>query len=98
PIFISTQALREVPVTNAQQMLQGRAAGVDVVHAGNRPGDGMTVRVRGRRSFNAGNDPLYVVDGIPISGGFNEINPDDIESIDVFKEASATDIYCSMGV
>lgn len=94
---ISTQALREVPVTNAQQMLQGRAAGVDVVHAGNRPGDGMTVRVRGRRSFNAGNDPLYVVDGIPISGGFNEINPDDIESIDVLKDASATAIYGSRG-
>lgn len=94
---ISTQALREVPVTNAQQMLQGRAAGVDVVHSGNRPGDGMTVRVRGRRSFNAGNDPLYVVDGIPISGGFNEINPDDIESMEVLKDASATAIYGSRG-
>ncbi len=94
---ISTQALREVPATSAPQMLQGRAAGVDVVHAGNKPGAGVTVRVRGRRSFNAGNDPLYVVDGIPISGGFNDINPDDIESIDVLKDASATAIYGSRG-
>lgn len=94
---ISTRALREVPATSAPQMLQGRAAGVDVVHAGNKPGAGVTVRVRGRRSFNAGNDPLYVVDGIPISGGFNDINPDDIESIDVLKDASATAIYGSRG-
>lgn len=94
---ISSNALREVPATSAPQMLQGRAAGVDVVHAGNKPGSGVTVRVRGRRSFNAGNDPLYVVDGIPISGGFNDINPDDIESIDVLKDASATAIYGSRG-
>lgn len=94
---ISPRALREVPATSAPQMLQGRAAGVDVVHAGNKPGAGVTVRVRGRRSFNAGNDPLYVVDGIPISGGFNDINPDDIESIDVLKDASATAIYGSRG-
>lgn len=94
---ISAKALREVPVTNAQQMLQGRAAGVDVTHAGNKPGDGMTVRIRGRRSFNAGNDPLYVIDGIPITGGLNEINPDDIESIEVLKDASATAIYGSRG-
>lgn len=94
---ISTKALQEVPVTNITQMLQGRAAGMDVVAQGNKPGDGMSVRIRGRRSFNAGNDPLYVVDGIPITGGFNDINPSDIESIEVLKDASATAIYGSRG-
>lgn len=94
---ISTKALREVPVTNVQQMLQGRVTGMDVVSAGNKPGDGMIVRVRGRRSFNAGNDPLYVVDGIPIQGGFNDINPGDIAGIEVLKDATATAIYGSRG-
>ncbi|RYG05880.1 MAG: TonB-dependent receptor [Chitinophagaceae bacterium] len=94
---ISEKSLREVPVTNAPQMLQGRAAGVYVVNQGNKPGAGVQVRVRGRRSFNAGNDPLYVVDGIPITGGFNDINPNDIESMDVLKDASATAIYGSRG-
>lgn len=94
---ISEKALREVPVTNASQMLQGRAPGVYVLNAGNKPGSGMTVQIRGRRSFNAGNDPLYVIDGIPISGGLNDINPGDIESIDILKDASATAIYGSRG-
>ena len=94
---ISKQALEEVPVTNAPQMLQGRAAGVSVVSAGNKPGAGVTVQIRGRRSFNAGNDPLYVIDGIPITGGFNDINPNDIESIEVLKDASSTAIYGSRG-
>ncbi|MBE7175797.1 MAG: TonB-dependent receptor [Mucilaginibacter polytrichastri] len=94
---ISEKSLREVPVTSAPQMLQGRAAGVYVVNQGNKPGANVQVRVRGRRSFNAGNDPLYVVDGIPITGGFNDINPNDIESMDVLKDASATAIYGSRG-
>jgi TonB-linked SusC/RagA family outer membrane protein len=95
---INRNDLNEVPlVTSPQQMLQGRAAGVDVVSTGNKPGDGVSVRIRGRRSFNAGNDPLYVIDGIPVSGGFNEINPADIESINILKDASATAIYGSRG-
>lgn len=94
---ISSKALKEVPVTSAPQMLQGRSAGVYVVASGNKPGSGAKVQIRGRRSFNAGNDPLYVIDGIPISGGFNDINPSDIESIDILKDASATAIYGSRG-
>lgn len=94
---ITAKALKEVPVTNAPQMLQGRAAGVYVLNTGNKPGAGVSVQIRGRRSFNAGNDPLYVVDGIPISGGFNDINPGDIESMDILKDASATAIYGSRG-
>lgn len=94
---ITAKALKEVPVTNAPQMLQGRAAGVYVLNTGNKPGSGVSVQIRGRRSFSAGNDPLYVVDGIPISGGFNDINPGDIESMDILKDASATAIYGSRG-
>lgn len=94
---ISQKALKDVPVTNAQQMLQGKVSGVSVVKTGNRPGDGVSVLIRGRRSFNAGNDPLYVIDGVPLSGGFNDINPNDIESMDVLKDASATAIYGSRG-
>jgi TonB-linked SusC/RagA family outer membrane protein len=94
---ISEKELREVPVTTAQQMLQGRAAGVYVVQDSNKPGAGASVQIRGRRSFSAGNDPLYVIDGIPITGGFNDINPNDIASIDILKDASATAIYGSRG-
>lgn len=94
---ISEKSLREVPVTNAQQMLQGRAAGVYVVQNSNKPGSGATVQIRGRRSFSAGNDPLYVVDGMPLTGGFNDINPNDIVSMEVLKDASATAIYGSRG-
>jgi TonB-dependent SusC/RagA subfamily outer membrane receptor len=64
---------------------------------GGRPGQGISVRVRGRRSFSAGNEPLYVVDGIPLAGGINDINPQDIESMEVLKDASATAIYGSRG-
>ncbi|WP_428664321.1 SusC/RagA family TonB-linked outer membrane protein [Runella sp.] len=94
---IAPKALKEVPVTNAPQMLQGRAAGVYVLNTGNKPGSGVSVQIRGRRSFSAGNDPLYVVDGIPISGGFNDINPGDIEAMEILKDASATAIYGSRG-
>lgn len=94
---ISGKDLREKPATSVRQMLQGKAAGVYVTSNGNRPGDEASVLIRGRRSFDAGNDPLYVVDGIPINGGFNDINPDDIESLDILKDASATAIYGSRG-
>ncbi|WP_411274013.1 SusC/RagA family TonB-linked outer membrane protein, partial [Daejeonella sp.] len=94
---VSAKEISELPITNAQQALQGRAAGVEVLSAGNRPGDGVNVRIRGRRSFNAGNDPLYVVDGIPLSGGINDINPQDIQSMEILKDASSTAIYGSRG-
>lgn len=89
--------IRALPVTNAQQALQGRAPGVDVVTSSNKPGSEPQVRIRGNRSFSAGNDPLYVVDGIPLAGGISDINPQDIESIEILKDASATAIYGSRG-
>ena len=96
---ISEKELREMPaVTNAAQLLQGRAAGVDVTINSNKPGATPTVLIRGKRSFAAGNDPLFVIDGIPISGdALNSINPNDIVSMDVLKDASSTAIYGSRG-
>lgn len=94
---VSAKDISELPVTNARQALQGRAAGVDVTIAGSKPGAGPQIRIRGRRSFNASNDPLYVVDGIPLSGGIDDINPNDINSMEILKDASATAIYGSRG-
>ncbi|MEJ7827252.1 MAG: TonB-dependent receptor plug domain-containing protein, partial [Segetibacter sp.] len=94
---VSSKALSEVPVNSPAQALQGRVAGLYAVTQGYRPGSDVTIRIRGNRSFSAGNDPLYVVDGIPLTGGLNDINPNDIESMDVLKDASATAIYGSRG-
>ena len=94
---VGAKEIQELPITNARQALQGRAAGVDVVQNGSRPGAGVTVRIRARRSITANNDPLFVVDGIPLAGGIDDINPNDIESMEVLKDASATAIYGSRG-
>ncbi|WP_154857096.1 SusC/RagA family TonB-linked outer membrane protein [Cyclobacterium xiamenense] len=94
---VGSKEIAEQPIVDARQALQGRATGVDVTQAGSKPGSAPQVRIRGRRSFNAGNDPLYVVDNIPIAGGINDINPQDIVSMEVLKDASATAIYGSRG-
>ena len=94
---VGSKEIQELPITDARQALQGRAAGVDVTQPGSKPGAAPQVRIRGRRSFNASNEPLYVVDGIPIVGGLNDINPQDITSMEVLKDASATAIYGSRG-
>jgi len=94
---VTAQQITALPVTNARQALQGRAAGVDVIQSGSTPGGGVTVRIRGRRSINASNDPLYVVDGIPLASGIDDLNPQDIASMEVLKDASATAIYGSRG-
>jgi TonB-linked SusC/RagA family outer membrane protein len=94
---VGSKEIQELPITDARQALQGRAAGVDVTQAGSKPGAAPQVRIRGRRSFNASNEPLYVVDGIPLVGGLDDINPQDITSMEVLKDASATAIYGSRG-
>lgn len=94
---INARAINELPITNARQALQGRAAGVDVVQSGSKPGAAPQIRIRGRRSFNATNDPLYVVDGIPLAGDIDDINPQDITSMEVLKDASSTAIYGARG-
>jgi TonB-linked SusC/RagA family outer membrane protein len=87
--------LKNVPVTRVDQMLQGRAAGVDVKSVNGAPGAGTTIRIRGSRSINASNEPLYVVDGMVGAGDLNSINPADIASIEILKDASAAAIYGS---
>ncbi len=94
---VTSKEISELPITSPEQALQGRTPGVDVVSNGNRPGAGVSVRIRGRRSFSAGNDPLYVLDGIPLAGDNSDINPMDIASIEVLRDASATAIYGSRG-
>ena len=83
---IGRQDIVSEPTYSFESLLQGRAAGVDVVADSYRPGAGATVRIRGARSLVAGNDPLIVMDGIPIAGNLMDINPSDIESIEILKD------------
>ena len=94
---VAAAEIKQEPVTNAIDAIKGRIPGVDIVSTGNKPGDGVRVRIRGQRSLKASNDPLYVLDGIPMAGGIGDLNPSDIESIEVLKDASATAIYGSRG-
>jgi len=103
---VNSDALKEVPVANLQQGLQGRAAGLEVQQIGTTPGSGAQIRIRGERSVLGSNNPLIVVDGIPFDNGdnngtqnsaLNDINPSDIASIEVLKDGSATAIYGSRG-
>jgi len=86
-----------VPTSNIQGAMQGKAAGVDVQTVGTTPGSTAQIRIRGIRSINGSNDPLLVVDGIPFDGSLNDLNPDDISSFEILKDASATAIYGSRG-
>lgn len=89
--------MREVPSSNITQALQGRVAGVDMSQTSSKPGATMQIRIRGTRSLSASNDPLVVLDGIPFSGSISDLSTDDIKSIDILKDASATAIYGSRG-
>ncbi len=88
---VNAKELTAVPTASVTQMLQGRASGV-VVGNDNSPGGGTMVRIRGFGSIN-NNSPLYVIDGVPTQGTLNQINPNDIESMQVLKDASAASIY-----
>ena len=96
-VSVNEQSLREVPVSNLQGALQGKAAGLEIQTTGTTPGSDMQIRIRGNRSISGSNAPLFIVDGIPYDGSLNDINPDDVASIDVLKDASATAIYGSRG-
>jgi TonB-linked SusC/RagA family outer membrane protein len=94
---ISQKDIKSRPVTNALEAMQGKVAGVDITSS-ERPGQLGNITIRGVRSLTASNSPLFVVDGIPlITGGIESINPSDIETIDILKDASATAIYGSRG-
>jgi len=90
---IDSEVLNEIPLPNLAQQMQGRIAGVTIAND-NRPGGGATVRIRGFGTIN-NNNPLYVIDGVPTQGGLNQINPANIENIQVLKDASAASIYGS---
>ncbi|UGU15932.1 TonB-dependent receptor [Sinomicrobium kalidii] len=92
---VDVESFENIPTPRVDQMLQGRAAGVEVKSINGSPGAGTTIRIRGSRSINASNEPLYVIDGIVGAGDLNTINPADIESIDILKDASAAAIYGS---
>jgi TonB-linked SusC/RagA family outer membrane protein len=109
---INGQALRDLPAAGFNQLLQGKATGVQVTANSGVPGGGITFRVRGNNSINASVDPLYIIDGVfisnsdPIQTGLGsqqgsnpiaDINPSDIESITILKDANATAIYGSLG-
>ncbi|MFI8378173.1 SusC/RagA family TonB-linked outer membrane protein [Leeuwenhoekiella sp. NPDC079379] len=109
---IDGDAFKELPVTSVDQAIQARAPGVQVTQSSGAPGGGVSVRIRGSNSINSGSEPLYVIDGFPIypdnsaygAGGNRQptnvmasINPNDIQSIEVLKDASATSIYGSRG-
>lgn len=109
---IDGDAFKELPVTSVDQAIQARAPGVQVTQTSAAPGGGVSVRIRGSNSINSGSEPLYVIDGFPIypdnsaygAGGARQatnilasINPNDIQSIEVLKDASATSIYGSRG-
>src|SRR5256885_1835979 len=94
---ITADKLVETPTFNAIKAMQNRLAGVDVTNAGNKPGDQASIGIRGVRSIRAGNDPRIVVDGVPIAGRLDDLDVNNIVSIDVLKDAASTSIYGSRG-
>ncbi|MEP6610740.1 MAG: TonB-dependent receptor plug domain-containing protein, partial [Mucilaginibacter sp.] len=94
---ISGDRIRDIPAPNISQAIQGRLPGVEVSQTSTKPGATMQILIRGQRSLTASNDPLIVLDGIPFTGSIGDINPNDVKSVDVLKDASATAIYGSRG-
>ncbi len=94
---VDVDKIRDVPAATVVKALQGKTAGVEIQNIGRQPGAGSQIRIRGNRSLSASNDPLIIVDGIPYGGSINDIASDDIASIEVLKDASATVIYGSRG-
>lgn len=92
---VSAASLEKRPLTNAIAALEGAAAGIQVNNTEGQPGSSPTVRIRGFASVNYSNDPLYVIDGVPFGGNVADINPADIESISVLKDAASSALYGS---
>lgn len=91
---VTAEEISKIPVASVEQAMQGRVAGVQITQNDGRPGGGVAVQIRGIGTFG-NNNPLYVVDGFPIRGGIDNLNPSDIASIDILKDASAVAIYGS---
>jgi len=93
---VKAKDLESMSLFRVEQALQGRTAGVQVTQSSGQPGAGSVVRIRGTASIN-GSDPLYVVDGVVIGGGIDYLNPNDIETIEVLKDAASAAIYGARG-
>ena len=101
--LITSDDFNEGPILSAQQLISGKVAGVSITSGSGAPGDGQVIRIRGNGSLSLSSSPLFVVDGIPLNDGgvggsrnpLNVINPNDIESMVILKDASATAIYGS---
>lgn len=101
-VKVDSETIERVAAGSSVDAIKGQVAGVDITASGSRPGQSPQVRIRGRRSISASNDPLYVVDGIPVTssvdgGAIFDIAPQDIESMEILKDAAATAIYGSRG-
>ena len=94
---VGADEIGKVQVTNAVDALKGKAAGVQIYSASGQPGTTPTIRIRGVNSINAESDPLLVVDGAPYDGSLNDINPSDVESMTVLKDAASTSLYGARG-
>ncbi|NJN78251.1 MAG: SusC/RagA family TonB-linked outer membrane protein [Saprospiraceae bacterium] len=92
---VTAEEITETPVLRVEQALQGRTAGVQIAQNSGSPGSALTVRIRGIGTIN-NSDPLYIVDGVPV-GGIDYLNPNDIESVNVLKDAASAAIYGARG-
>jgi TonB-linked SusC/RagA family outer membrane protein len=92
---VSSKELKDIPVAQVGQALQGKLAGVQINQSTGVPGQAMQIRVRGAGSISAGSSPLYVVDGFPLSGDLSNFNSDEIETVTVLKDAASTSLYGS---
>jgi TonB-linked SusC/RagA family outer membrane protein len=92
---VNMQSMQDMPVMQFGQQLQGKVAGVNVSQTSGQPGRGIAFRIRGAASMTTDYQPLFVIDGLPITGSINNINPDEIETLTVLKDASATALYGS---
>ncbi|WP_338871473.1 TonB-dependent receptor [Spirosoma sp. SC4-14] len=92
---VSSQEIKDLPVSQIGQKLQGRLAGVQINQTTGKPGQGISIRIRGQVSVSAGSDPLYVIDGFPITGNIAQLNPDEIDDISILKDAASTSLYGS---
>ncbi|MBE9462862.1 SusC/RagA family TonB-linked outer membrane protein [Dyadobacter subterraneus] len=92
---IKADEIKDMPVSQVTQKLQGKLAGVQINQTTGKPGQGMQIRIRGQLSVSAGSDPLYVIDGFPITGSIGNMNPDEIEDITILKDAASTSLYGS---
>ena len=94
---VDKEALKRKSVSNVSKAIAGEVAGVRVINSSGQPGTEATIRIRGFGSVNGNRDPLYVVDGVPYEGAVSSINPDDIESMSILKDATSTSVYGSRG-